>query len=60
MIFIFRDAIAFDDILHSGLQEDYETLAKIERKIQMDDPVNIQFTSVSTARIYFLLDLVMN
>ena len=42
-----QNAIRFDDILHSGLQEDFRTLSKIEQEIQMDDPVNIQFTSVS-------------
>ena len=40
--------VDFDDIVHAGRQEDYENLSIIKNKIQMDDPVNIQFTSGTT------------
>ena len=38
----------FDDIFHAGTQDDHENLKSIKGKIQMDDPVNIQFTSGTT------------
>ena len=40
--------MSFDDLEHSGTQEFYEKLTQIENEIQMDDPVNIQFTSGTT------------
>ena len=40
--------LKFCDVLHSGLHEDYRTLTSMENVIQMDDPVNIQFTSGTT------------
>ena len=48
----FSGALCFEDILRSGMKEDYKTLAKLENDIQMDDPVNIQFTSVSQFLFY--------
>ena len=38
----------FDDIFQAGTQDDYENLKLVKGKIQMDDPVNIQFTSGTT------------
>ena len=44
----FRGTLDFDDIFHAGTQDDYENLKSVKGKIQMDDPVNIQFTSGTT------------
>ena len=44
----FRGTLDFDDIFHAGTQDDYDNLKSIKGKIQMDDPVNIQFTSGTT------------
>ena len=44
----FRGTLDFDDIFHAGTQDDHENLKSIKGKIQMDDPVNIQFTSGTT------------
>ena len=43
-----RGAIDFDDVAHAGVEKDRQNLSEIEQKVQMDDPVNIQFTSGTT------------
>lgn len=39
-------AFKFDDVFNSAESKDFERLSKVEKIIQMDDPFNIQFTSV--------------
>lgn len=41
-------SMTFKDLLHAGTQEDREKLNQLVDLIQMDDPVNIQFTSGTT------------
>ena len=47
-IIFYRGAIDFDDVAHAGVEKDRQNLSEIEQKVQMDDPVNIQFTSGTT------------
>ena len=47
-IIFYRGAIDFDDVAHAGVEKDLQNLSEIEQKVQMDDPVNIQFTSGTT------------
>ena len=46
--FVFSGTLNFNDIVHAGCPENYANLNEIKSKIQMDDPVNIQFTSGTT------------
>ena len=48
MLILFSGALNFNDIVHAGCSENYANLNEIKTKIQMDDPVNIQFTSGTT------------
>ena len=50
-----RGAIDFDDVAHAGVEKDRQNLSEIEQKVQMDDPVNIQFTSGTTGNPKFIL-----
>lgn len=43
-----KSSISFKDLLHAGTQEHREKLNELADLIQMDDPVNIQFTSGTT------------
>ena len=40
---------------HAGVEKDRQNLSEIEQKVQMDDPVNIQFTSGTTGNPKFIL-----
>lgn len=46
ILFQFRGAWSFDDILNAGGKKEREMLEQLSKDITPDDPVNIQFTSV--------------
>lgn len=37
----------FDDVMEMGESDDFSSICNIQDKIQFDEPINIQFTSVS-------------
>ena len=41
------DAMRFSDIIEAGGKGNFEELSILSKRVQMDDPCNIQFTSVS-------------
>ena len=43
----FGGAFKFGDVFESGGGDDFSRLSEMDKEVQMDDPVNIQFTSVS-------------
>lgn len=45
----FSGAWKYTDVIRFGTDEDRRKLAKVEKNVQPDDPVNIQYTSVSSA-----------
>ncbi|VDK31405.1 unnamed protein product [Gongylonema pulchrum] len=46
----FRGAWRYSDVIKMGTEEDRVKLANIERRVQPDDPVNIQYTSGTTGQ----------
>ena len=40
------DASRFSDVIEAGGKGDFEELSVLSKRVQMDDPCNIQFTSV--------------
>ena len=40
------DASRFNDVIEAGGKGDFEQLSILTKRVQMDDPCNIQFTSV--------------
>ncbi len=46
-------ALKFCEVMEAGKGEDYSKMSEMARLIQMDDPCNIQFTSVSIGRNIF-------
>ena len=56
--FASRGTLEFEDIVHAGIQENFDDLKEIKSKIQMDDPVNIQFTSGTTGKTDLLLSTI--
>ena len=49
--------MAFQELMETGGAEEKQELQKLQNELQSDDPVNIQFTSVSK---YFLLKFLLN
>lgn len=47
--------LAFNDVLNAGNSESDELLGTTEKLVKFDDPVNIQFTSVSMSCMCFLV-----
>ena len=45
----FRGAFKFDDILEAAGPAEVKAILDIQDTLQFDDPINIQFTSVSKA-----------
>ena len=43
----FRGALRFSDVMSAGSDVDRNYIRDIQYKLQFDDPINIQFTSVS-------------
>ena len=43
----FGGAFKFGDVFEAGGRDDFSRLSDMGKEVQMDDPVNIQFTSVS-------------
>ena len=41
------NAMKFSDVIDAGGKGDFDELSILSKKVQMDDPCNIQFTSVS-------------
>ena len=39
------DASRFSDVIEAGGKGDFEQLSILSKRVQMDDPCNIQFTS---------------
>ena len=56
MLPTFRGTLEFDDIVHAGTHENFNDLKEIKSKIQMDDPVNIQFTSGTTGKYKYFIN----
>ena len=42
----FGGAFKFGDVFEAGGGDDFSRLSEMDKAVQMDDPVNIQFTSV--------------
>ncbi|VDN03326.1 unnamed protein product [Thelazia callipaeda] len=47
---LYRGAWRYSDVIKMGTEEDRLKLADIERQVQPDDPVNIQYTSGTTGQ----------
>lgn len=45
--FIYRGTINFKDILEAGSNKERTEIQNLQNKLQFDEPINIQFTSVS-------------
>ena len=43
----FRGTMSFEDLLKTGGSSEKQKLQDLQTKLQSDDPINIQFTSVS-------------
>ena len=55
----FGGAFKFGDVFEAGGGDDFSRLSEMDKEVQMDDPVNIQFTSVSQIYSKFVVDTVL-
>ena len=46
-VFNFSGAMMFQELMQTGGAEQRRQLQELQRELQSDDPINIQFTSVS-------------
>lgn len=47
-MFDFSGTMAFQELMETGGAEEKRELHKLQNELQSDDPINIQFTSVSS------------
>ena len=55
---IFRGTLLFSDVLNMGTKEHRLEMEQITKKLHFDQPINIQFTSVSIRRLWVEVSLV--
>lgn len=53
LTFFLFSTLSFNTVLEVGTKEDWEMIKNLDDKILMDDPANIQFTSVRSACCFF-------
>ena len=46
----FRGTMSFEELLRTGGSSEKQKVQDLQRELQSDDPINIQFTSVSADR----------
>ncbi len=51
LVLTFSGAYTFEEVFSAGGSEDMRQVLALEKEIQMDDAVNIQFTSVGHLRL---------
>ena len=47
VIVIFSGTFSFQELMEMGGKEDRQQVENLQRELQSDDPINIQYTSVS-------------
>ena len=47
VIIIFSGTFSFQELMEMGGKEDRQQLENLQKELQSDDPINIQYTSVS-------------
>lgn len=47
--------LRFDDLLQIGTQKDINHIHDLQYKLHCDEPINIQFTSVSTVHLFIFV-----
>ena len=52
---IFRGTLLFSDVLNMGTKEHRLEMEQITKKLHFDQPINIQFTSVSIRRLFVVI-----
>ena len=52
-ILLFRGTFKFSEIIDAATQKGKQTIKDIQNKLQFDDPISIQFTSVGFFHIQF-------
>lgn len=59
-MFDFSGTIAFQELMETGGTEEKRELHKLQNELQIDDPINIQFTSVSIVALNFPFKLTVS
>ena len=50
----FSGTLSFHDVMYAGGHSEMEELHVLQQRLQFDDPINIQFTSVRTRFFIFI------